>query len=196
MRWISVIALGLMLPASLHAKVAQSVRDQIATRFPPAIAHRGLESAQAPIEPQKLRGFVVLERDGLPAEKAYWFITNQDYEYRPAIIDGEMLTTRRGSTYTYLKRGQVMAIAGIEYSGNTVYFKLLSVESVARAAKEEKHSSRVATMLGFKLTKTLAAGAADPVLQLIEGWLKPFPDRASAEAYAAQLALPKAPPQK
>lgn len=186
-----LIAVALCLPLPLDAKIAPSVRERIAARFPPAVPHRGLLNAQDPLEPGKLRGFVVLLKDGLPAEKAFWFITNQDYEYRPVVIDGETIATRRGPTYTYLRMGQVMAIAALEFSGNTVYLKLLSPEIVAHAGSKENHPSRVAVMLGFRLSKHVAAEDPAGALAAIETWLKPFPDQPSAAAHAARLISPK-----
>lgn len=182
--------IGLILPLSLHAKVAKPVREQLEARFPPAVAHAGLLAAQEPLDPAKLRGFVVLEKDGIPAGRAFWFISNQEYDYLPVVIAGDTLSVRRGTAYTFLQRGQVMAIAGVEWSGNTVYIKLLSRDHVMRTTQRERHPSRVAVMLGFKLPKATMEGDADTVQQTIETWLKPFPDRASAEAYATQYARP------
>lgn len=181
------LSVVLFLPAVGVAKIGTSVREQVVARFPPAATHRGLMTAQSPLEPEKLRGFVVIEKGGIPAEKAFWFVTNQDYEYRPVVIEDETIATRRGTTYTYLQPGQVMAITALEFSGNAVYLKLLSIAPVAREGAREKHPSRVATMLGFKFPKAVAASDADAVLNTIASWCKPFPDRAGAEAYAAQV---------
>lgn len=186
--------LGLMFPA--FAKIAKPVRERIEARFPPAHVHEGLFTAQQPLEPTKVRGFVVLARDGLPAEKAYWFITNQDYEYRPVVIDGKTIGTRRGSVYTYLRRGQILLIAGIEYGKDTVYVKCLSPGPMAREGGAERHPSRVALMLGFRLPKAALATDADAALRIMEEWIIPFPDRAGAEAYAAQLVSPQAVPAR
>ncbi|MBI2346114.1 MAG: hypothetical protein HYV03_04370 [Deltaproteobacteria bacterium] len=171
------------LPA--HARFAKTVRAELVARFVPAMMHRGLLTAQEPLEHGKLRGFVVIERDGLPADKAYWFITNQEYSYRPVIIADDTITTRGGLAYMFLKRGQVMAVTGIEYSGQTVYLKLLSPEPVVPPGRRERFPSRVATMVGFKFPKAVADGDPAAVLATIESWVKPFPDRAGAEAYAA-----------
>lgn len=187
-RWILLI--GLLWPLPLHAKITAPVREQLEARFPPAVAHAGLLTAQEPLDPAKLRGFVVLEKDGIPAGRAFWFITSQEYDYVPVVIEGDSLSVRRGKAYTFLQRGQVMAIAGVEWSGNTVYFRLLSPDHVVRATKLERHPSRVAVMLGFKLPKATMEGEADTVRQTIEPWLKPFPDRASAEAYATRYTQP------
>lgn len=182
----------LMFASLAHAKVTTTVRDRIAQSYPPAIMHGGLETAQEPLEPEKLRGFVVLEKDGVPAEKAYWFVSNQEYEYRPVVVSGDQLETRRGKIYTFLHRGQILVVAGIEYSGNTVYLKLISPETVARSPKEP-HPSRVTLMLGFKLPENVAAADADAAIRTIEAWLRPFADRPSAERYAIEIVSPTSP---
>lgn len=184
---IMILSLGLASPA--WAKVSDPVRKAVAAEYLAAVEHPGLHSAQEPLEPGHLRGFVTLIQGGIPAAKADWFVTNQDYEYRPVVVDvaTNTLRSRRGKIYTFLDTGQVMLIAGLQYSGNTVYLQLLSVEPFTPTAREERHPSRVGVMLGFKLPKAMLAGDGAEVLQALQAWVRPFPDRAGAEAFAATL---------
>ncbi|MBI4239031.1 MAG: hypothetical protein HY696_11550 [Deltaproteobacteria bacterium] len=187
---IVALLASLLCSPLAFAKFSPDLSTAIENQYTPAVAHKGLLSAQQPLEAAKLRGFVVLLQGGIPAEKAYWYVTNQDYEYRPMVVDvatGRM-KTRRGTVFTYLDRGQVMLIAGVSYVGNTVYLKLLSPEVYRPTAKNERHPSRVATMLGVKFPAAqLKAGDAPSLLATLEQWAKPFPDRATAEAFATQL---------
>lgn len=174
----------------VDAKFGPAVRERIEAVFTPAVAHGGLLTAQEPLDRTKLRGFVVLEKAGLPAEKAYNFITNQEYEYRPVVIEGNRMTTRRGPSYLFLSQGQLMVIAGVEYSGNTVYLKLLSPEPMAHATAHDVRPSRVALMLGFKFPKAVAETDAETIRKTIEVWCKPFASRADAEAYSLRMTAP------
>lgn len=181
--------LGLGSPDA-WAKFNPDLSAAVEGQYSPAVPHDGLKSAQQPLDAAKLRGFVVLMEGGIPAEKAYWFVTNQDYEYRPMVVDvaNGRMKTRRGTVFTYLDRGQVMLVAGVSYVGNTVYLKLLSPDVYRATAKDDKHPSRVAVMLGLKFgSAQLKAGDTQPILAALEQWAKPFPDRARADAFAAQL---------
>ncbi len=192
-------AFGVTLLAALcvaqvaHAKIPASVRTMVENIFAPALPHRGLTTAQEPLQPNLLHGAVRLLLGAIPAEKADWYITNTKYDYRPTVIDvaTEEQTTRRGHVYTYLDRGQIMIISAVEYSGSTIYLKLLSPDAMQRSGGGEAHPSRLAAMVGFKFSDALLNGPADAVITAMQKWLEPF---ASIEsAFAATMPAKKLP---
>lgn len=180
------------------AAVSGEIRQAVRAVYAPAVAHRGLETAQDPVDPNKIRTFVVLAQGGIAAAKAEWYVQNQDYDFRPVVMDLATggVKTRRGKVYTYLERGQVMLLVDTLFSGNTVYFKLLSADVYTPPVRPEPHPSRVGTLLGLKFPRRMLRGA-DPrtVLDQIESWLRPFSDRTAADVFATALkASPAATP--
>lgn len=175
--------------AKMPPKIEKAVRDA----YPPAEAHRGLGTAYVPVEPSMMRGYVVVEKGGILAERARYFIGWDDYDYRGVVIhldNGDGITTRRGAPYTYLKRGDVMGVAGIEYFHNTIYLKLISADIYQPQDRQsEKHFSRVTVMLGFKFPKEVMKNDdADEILKQMNSWLMPFPNLMEAYVYAGKSA--------
>lgn len=187
-RTLLSVLLILLVAAPLWAKIPQDVQALIEGTFVAAAPHAGLLSSQEPLQKRYIRGYVTLVQGGIPAAKADWFITNQDYEYRASIMDVQSgaIRSRRGGAYTYLDAGTVLLIAAVEYSGNTVYLKLLTPDVYDPPGRHEKHPSRVSSMVGFKFPKAMA-GDADAMLAELTQRVRPFNDRTSAEAFAATL---------
>jgi hypothetical protein len=93
------------------------------------------------------------------------------------------MKTRRGKVYTRLNAGLVMIVAGVKFSGNTVYLKLLSSQVYDKHHHSEKRPSRVGVMLGFKFPDAML-GNTDLVLNEIGKWVQAFPDEQSAAMFA------------
>jgi hypothetical protein len=167
-----------------------AIDDAVYKAYTPAVMHYGLKSAYENPDPEKLRSFVVLERGGIPAERARFFVTWSDYDYRGVVIHlndkDEKITTRRGKPYTYLKRGDVMAVVDYKRFNTTVYLKLLSADVyIPENKKNDKRHARVSVMLGFKFPRgIIKRDDSDAVLAAMAQWLKPFPDVQQAKAYA------------
>ena len=193
LRGIVLLALALLLlPAVALAGMPPKVERALRDSFPPAEWHHGLETAAEQIDPGKLRGYVVVLRGGIPAERARFFITWEDYDYRGVTIHadkGDEITTRRGAPYTYLQPGTVMAVADLSDFNTTAYLKLISPEVYVPDERAlEKHHSRVTVMLGVKLPKDLLkADDEQAVLAKLDEWLKPFKSLDEAKAFATQL---------
>lgn len=175
-----------------YAKFPPKIKQAVYAAYPPAKPHKALETAYEQPDPSKMRGCVVLERGGVPAEQARFFISWQEYDYRGVVIHpgkGDKMTTRRGAPYTYLQRGDVMAVAGIKYFYRTVYLKLLSSDIYVPEGKAKgKRHSRVTVMLGFKFPKkVIKEDDAEEVIRTIEKWLAPFPDLKEAQAYSTKI---------
>ncbi|MFH0800244.1 MAG: hypothetical protein V2A66_08720 [Pseudomonadota bacterium] len=201
------VVLFMMISGVAGAGIPPKIAASVTTNYPDADPHKGLDSAYFQPDPSKLRGYAVLLRGGIPAERARYFVGWDDYDYRGVVVhlgDGDKVTTRRGEIYTYLQPGTVMVVAGVKDFNGTIYFRLLSAEVYMPENRQgEKHHSRVTVMLGFKLPKELLAkDDAEGVLKVLGEWLKPFPDADSAKAYALSMihsadkasgAKPKAP---
>ena len=186
-----LLILTLSAAGNAHA-VTEEVDQTILKEYTPAIWNKGLETAYVEPDPAKFRSFVVVERGGIPAERARYFITWSDYDYRGVVIhlsEDDKITTRRGSPYTYLKRGDVMAVAGIKYFNRTIYLKLISAEVYLPPNRiRDKRHSRITVMLGFKFPKSVIEdGDADAIISVMNQWLRPFSDLAEAKAYAGGM---------
>lgn len=191
---IAVFTAGVFSTA--HA-MPSAIDEAVLKAYTPAIWHHGLETAYEQPDPSKLRSFVVVEKGGIPVERARFYITWGEYDYRGAVVHvgkGSSISTRRGSPYAYLQRGDVMAVAGIKYFNRTVYLKLISADVyVPERRRYDKRHSRVTVMLGFDFPKeTIKDDDADAVLATLSAWIKPFPNLIDAEAYAAGIRPSKA----
>ncbi len=182
------MVVGLLSVASSEAAGPAAIREAVEAQYTPAEWHRGLDDAQEHIDPDKLRAYVTVVEGGIPAAKAEWYVTNQNYEYRPVLVNVTKGTfsTRRGKTYAYLDRGLVMVVAAIEYSGSSIYLKLLSADLYKPLA--EKHPSRIGVLLGFKFSKEqLNAGNSAAVISEMQKWVRPFRDYRGAADFSTQL---------
>lgn len=188
---IAVLATSAVAAGAL-AKLPDKVLADVLGAYPPAIDSKALQTAHEKIDPTKMRGYVVVERGGIPAERARFFISWSDYDYRGVVVhvgDEGRMTTRRGTPYTYLRRGDIMAVTGVKEFRDTVYLKLMSADVYVPANRQkDKRHSRVTVMLGFKFPKSMAkSDGASEVLDAMASWVKPFNDEGSAKAYAAML---------
>ena len=134
---------------------------------------------------------------GLQRSRPVILSVGREYDYRGVTVhmaDDGRITTRRGKPYTYLQRGDVMAVAGVKFFHNTIYLRLLSANVyIPENKRKEKRYSRVTVMLGFKFSKKdLESGGAKKILAAIEEWVKPFMNESDAKAYAAGLKDEKA----
>lgn len=168
------------------------IKEIVRGTYPPAIQSKGLLTAQEELKPATLRGFAVIKRGGIPAERARFFIQMIEYDYRGVIVhldDEGRLSTRVGRPYTYLQRGDLVAIADVKFFNRGVYLSLITPEVyVPGERSNERHFSRVTVMLGFKIPKdTWKADDADAVLKAIGEWLEPFRDVDDAKSFAAGL---------
>ncbi len=185
-------AAALLAPAAAGAGNPKKIAEAFRENYPPAEWHKGLESAYDQVDPSKLRGFVVIQKGGIPAERARFFISWDDYDYRGANVhlgDGDRVTTRRGSPYTYLQRGDVMAVAELKEFGRTYYLKLITPDVyIPMERMLDKRHSRITVMLGFELPKEIEkADDAEKAMELVSAWAKPFSTLEEAQRYAQGL---------
>lgn len=174
------------------AKLPEKISQTISSNFKAAEKHEALVSAYNAPDPAKMRGYVVMERGGIPAERARFYISWDDYDYRGVMVDtnkGDEISTRRGVVYTYLKRGDVMAIVDVSDFNGALYLKLMSADVyIPENRQAEKRHSRVTLTLGIKIPKEiLKTDDAEGAMKVISAWLKPFSNRDDAVAYAAGI---------
>ena len=192
---ISAILFSLSFAAApAFAKMPPDIFKEVIAAYPPAIEHRGLKNAYYEPESSKLKGYVVIEKGGIPAERARYFISFEEYDYRGVVVDlskDDRISTRRGPVYAYLQRGDVMAVVDVTSLGRTVYFKLMSADIyVPDERRSDKHFSRVTVMLGFKFPKEVfKADDSKYVIEKLGEWIRPFTGLDAAEAYANGLRL-------
>lgn len=182
-----------ILPAQpANAGMPPKIEQAVDSAYLPAVFHEALEYAYDEPNPSKMRGYAVVERGGIAAARARFFISWQEYDYRGVVIhldENEKMTTRQGGVYAYLQPGDVMAVTGIKYFNRTVYLKLMSADVyVPENRKPSGRFSRVTVMLGFKFPKgVIRNDDADAVLAAMRLWLRPFTSEAEAKAYAEDL---------
>lgn len=178
--------------ASAYAKISKEIKAAIAERYTPSLPQEGLYNAQKGLERDKLRNFVVVEKgDVIPAERAFYLITPQKYDYRGAVIDGDRVKTRLGKPYIYIPRGTPMVIAANVFSGRTIYLKLLSIKKLKSPINPKKKPTRVTVMLGFKIDKTtLASNDLQKIFAKIDEWVRPFTSLQETMKYADSISVP------
>lgn len=189
MKRIAVIIVGIMVAMPAWAKPAPELVTGITDIFKPSEPQRGLVSAQEKIDTNKLHGYAVIRKSGIPAGQAYWFITNQDYDYRPLIVQNGRGKTYFGKVDAYLGTGTIMIISKVEVFGKTVAIKLLSTDVIRE--KEDKPSSRdsrAAVALTLKFPKlAMVASDLSEILAVIQEYIEPADSLVQAQQLAARM---------
>lgn len=172
-----------------HAKKDEKIWQEFQNLYAPAQANYGLDRAVVAPDPSKWGAFVVLMKGGLPAERAAFYINWGDYDYRGVTIDGEKVSTRRGSVYTFMQKGDVMAVAGTDKMGRSLYLKLITPDVyIPENRQSDKRHSRVTNMINFKLPKDVyKSDDAEKAVQLLKEWLQPFKNLDEAVNFGLSL---------
>lgn len=190
MKRIGIIAAVLLSSSGVWAKPAPELVSAIRQVFTPAEDNRSLVSSQLALDMGKVRGFAVIKKTGVPAGQAYWFITRQDYEYRPLIVKDDRASTYEGKVEVTLEPGTVMVVAAADVYQKTVQLKLLSKDVIpaVRGEKDKRHDTRAAVALTFKFPKlNMTAADAPAILDWIEEYVAPADSLSQAEQIAMQL---------
>ena len=189
MKRIFFISLFTLIAIQTFAKDSSKIWQAFEQAYQPAENHRGLISPHEGLDTSKIKSYVVVLKGGIPSERAPFYISWEDYDYRGVTIDGDEIKTRRGAIYTYLQKGDVLAVAGIDHLGKTLYLKLISPDIyVPENRSQEKRHSRVTVMLGYKLPKDVyKVDDSEKALALVNEWLKPFTNLDDAKAFAANI---------
>lgn len=184
-----IISLLLVQAATAWAEPAPELVAAIRQVFTPAEDNRSLVSSQLPLDMSKVHGFAVTKKAGIPAGQAYWFITRQDYEYRPVIIKGNSASTYSGKIEVTLEPGTIMVVSAVDVYQKTVQLKLLSKDVIlAQGDKPTRHDTRAAVALTFKFPKLkMTAADAPAILERIEEYVVPADSLVQAEQIAMQL---------
>ena len=191
---IVVIVVLLASVSAAEAKVSKEFRTLFEETFTPATPDEGFVTAQADLKMDKVKTFVVIERDNIiPAGRAFYMFTPQEYEYRGAVVDGDRVKTRHGKIYTFLPKGAIMALVSDVYSGRHIYLKLLSLRSIPSSLHPKMDETRAAVMLGFKFDKSVLKNEEmDKIRSVIDGWIKPFKTYTEAFTYSEKIKVPLA----
>ncbi len=182
---ITILLLAVSFNAS--AKKGEKIWDDIKMTYPPATKTRGLETAAVNLDPATLKGFVVIMKGGIPAERAaYYHIGWGDYYYRAVTIEkNDEAKTIRGKIYTFLQAGDVMAVSRIEKIGRKIYIRLISPDIYTPINRsQDKHVSRVTVSMDFKIPSNIyKADDSKAALDFIANWIQPFKDLSEAKAF-------------
>ncbi|MBI4211767.1 MAG: hypothetical protein HY540_03935 [Deltaproteobacteria bacterium] len=189
---IKATLLSLLMISISHqgfAKMPKEMSKVLNERYPSAVSHDGLEVASKKFESEKIRSYVVVKKEGIPAEQARYFITWQEYEYRPAYVKEGKIKTRRGDAYTFLRLGDVMAVVDSSYYGKKIWLRLISPETYVPADRsDEKRFSRVTTKFGVWLPKGVwEIDDASAVAAAFDEWIMPFKTLDEAKTFSATL---------
>ncbi|MBU4484254.1 hypothetical protein KKA47_02405 [bacterium] len=190
MKRLIVIFALMLFSISAHAffDIPENLKKDIESMYRPATPHRGLDSAYEELDLSKINTYVVLKQGGIPAEKASWYITWSDYDYRPVRIKDDKVKTRSGSVFAYLKAGDVLAVSYVEYASKFVYLKLITPQIYKPSVAKEKKYSRVTAMLGFQFPKNVISNAdSKTILKKLNEWVEPFNTKKEAEEYARRF---------
>lgn len=189
MKRIGMIAVLVLVASGVWAKPAPELVSAIRQVFTPADEDRSFVSSQLPLNMSKVHGFAVIKKAGIPAGQAYWFITRQDYEYRPLIIKDDRAKTYMGKVEVTLEPGTIMVISAVDVFQKTVQLKLLSKDVIpAQGDKPTRHDTHAAVALTFKFPKLkMTADDASTILDKIQDYVAPADSLAQAEQIAMQL---------
>jgi hypothetical protein len=193
------IVLTMLFATTVWAKPAPDLVFAIRQVFTPADSDRSFVSSQLPLTMNKVHGFAVVKKTGIPAAYAYWFITRQDYEYRPLVIKGGLASTYAGKVDVTLEPGTIMVISGLDVFQKTVQLKLLSKDVVASLIdKPERRDTRAAVALTFKFPDLkMTAEDASAILARMEEYVAPADSLTQAEQIASQIrGTPLPPPSR
>lgn len=185
-RWVLVM---MMVAAPAWATPAPELVAAIRQVFTPAEGGRSFVSSQVPMDMDKVRGFAVIKRAGIPAGQAYWFITRQDYEYRPFIVKGDTGQTYLGKVEVMLEPGTIMVVSSTEVFQRTVEIKLLSKDVIAaKSGAPNRRDTRAAVAMVFKFPGlSMTEADAPTILAKIQEYIAPADSLMQAEQVAAQL---------
>ena len=188
-RFLLICFLIILLPAISFAKSARQFMGRVNDVYPSAERSQSFITAAEDLELSVVNSYVILMQGGIPAERAERFIGWGPYDYRGTNVNLETqrVTTRRGSVYTYLKKGDILAVANVISIGRLIYFKLITPEVYTPINRiVDKHHSRVTLTLIFSIPKKYREnGNSEKVLELLKGWLVPFRRYADAKAFSA-----------
>ena len=170
--FLSILIFSSIIPSVADAKGARQFIGDIIRICPGAEKTEALRVASRDLDLSTIHCFVVLKQGGIPAERATHFINWGEYDYRGVNVDLEIdsATTRRGSVYTYLKKGDILAVAEVFSMGRKIYFKLITPEVyVPENRQKDKRHSRVTLNMIFKIPKKVRnTGNAEEAIKLIE----------------------------
>lgn len=184
-----LVLIMMMVAVPVWAKPAPELIAAIRQVFEPANGGHSFISSQVPLDMAKVRGFAVIKKAGIPAGQAYWFITHQDYEYRPFIVKGDNAKTYLGKVEVELQPGTIMAISSTEVFQKNVEIKLLSKDVIAaKGGALTSHDTRAAVAMVFKFPELKMTEADAPaILAKIQDYITPADSLTQAEQVAAQL---------
>lgn len=185
-----VFILALLIMAGVaQAKPAQELVDAVNNMFPSAEEHHGVKNSQHPLEMSKVHSFAVTRKGGIPAGTAFWFITKQQYDFRPFLIEDDRAHTFFGKPDVVLEAGTVMVVASTEIFRKTVQIKLLSVDVISeRGGTPSSGDTRAAVALTFKFPNLNMSAADIPVvLDKIQQYIMPASSLAQANQIAQAL---------
>jgi hypothetical protein len=145
--------------------------------------------------------YAVVMQKGIPTTSIYGVKgDSQNAHYSVDIVDGNWRTSEGLLDFDqvaadYLALGEVMELTSVSYKDNRVDLSLVSVESkkVSRGSGFSRKEQREPVSTYFKIffpvpkSKVMTASDVPMALEYVGRWLQPFPDEASARAYAARL---------
>jgi hypothetical protein len=151
--------------------------------------------------------FAVLVADDVPTVSRYGHMRSPEdmqgfQTIRVDVVDGQLSYDAKSfakhSVGTLLKRGEVVGIVHVGYGKGTVELSfetrrklMVTRTEVGAPVKQQTEGELCTTVLRFRLPTGLAqpatAAEVPAALEYVGGFLKAFPDEASALAYARSL---------
>jgi len=177
MKSIFLTLFFLSLGTTAHAADSFSCENSF-RQWMPAGDHQALHNSAYGIEYQKLGSVFITQKDGLPYYSPVWKLGVFTEAY-PAIIleEGGTLQPEAG-TMGYLKKGEVLYLAGQTVNANEVRLKLLTKNKFSVKANDPKPTDRVS--LEFVIPKGSGWCNAQRNFQ---AWLRGFGGSLEAERY-------------
>ncbi len=184
-----LISLMMVIAVPVWAKPTPELVTAIQDVFTPAEPNRSLVNSQFTLDMTKVHDYAVVKRGGMPAGQAYWFITRQDYEYRPFIVKDHKEKTYFGKVEVTLEPGTIMVVSTADVFQHTVQLKLLSKDVIVEnGVKKSRRDTRAAVSLTFKFPELqMTAADASTILSKMEDYVVPATSLAQAEQISTQI---------
>ena len=181
----------LALLIGMHTAFAASNEDLlkiIKAYYPLAEQHEGLKNEQDNVDEKKIKTYVVVMNEGIPASFPRRYISWQEHLYAGSLVKNGKIKPLRGQAFfRTLHPGEIFMVSDLDAFGKKVWLKLLSTEKYAYSLEAKSKPAHLSAAFGMQFDQQLLNFPdSQTVVQLLSEWIKPFSSYEAAEQFAAK----------
>lgn len=156
--------------------------------YPIAEQHPGLVNEQDNLDRKKVKTYVVIMKEGVPASFPKRFISWQEHQYAASLVKNGKIKLLRGQDFfRTLNPGEIMMVSGLEAFGKKVWLKLLSVELEKYHSESKSKPAHLSSAFGMQFDqKLLNFPDSTVIVQLLSEWIRPFSSYEAAQEFSAK----------